>query len=103
MWKTYTLTILFQNSNCDIVIKPFLRSEKMKLYFYTGCFDFLGKVNGPQEREGKLLGITNCKIIISMWKTYTLTILFQNSNCDIVIKPFLRSEKMKLYFYTGTP
>ena len=38
-----------------------------------------------------------------MWKTYTLTILFQNSNSDIVIKPFLRSEKMKLYFYTGTP
>lgn len=38
-----------------------------------------------------------------MWKTYTLTILFQNSNSDIVIKPFIRSEKMKLYFYTGTP
>ena len=57
------------------------------------------------------MGITNCKIIISIWKTYTLTILFQNSNCDIVIKPFLRSENNEtifLYwcslrtFYVGT-
>ena len=63
----------------------------------------------PPEGEVKsilaqeLLGITNCKIIISIWKTYTITIVFQNSNSEIVIKPFLRSEKMKVYFYNGTP
>lgn len=68
----------------------------MSLDFKKGRFDFLSKVNGSQKWEGKLLGTTNCKIIISRWKTYSLTILFQNSNSDMVIKSFLRSEEMKL-------
>ena len=39
---------------------------------------------------------------MSMWKTYTLTILFQNSNSDIVIKSFLseKNETIFLYWYS---